>query len=68
MNKPTKGRTARQVTGPGSESLVCGFVGISGRDDPHVVLFPATTAAKLDPVYVHGAGLGLMPRALRGCP
>jgi len=33
--------------------LVCGFVGISGRDEPRVLLLPAATAAKLDLVYVH---------------
>ena len=33
--------------------LVCGFVGISGGDEPRVVLLPAATAAKLDLVYVH---------------
>ena len=33
--------------------LVCGFVGISGRDEPSVLLLPAATAAKLDLVYVH---------------
>jgi hypothetical protein len=33
--------------------LVCGFVGISGRDEPGVLLFPAAAAAKLDLVYVH---------------
>ena len=32
---------------------ICGFVGISGRDEPHVLLLPAATAAKLDLVYVH---------------
>jgi hypothetical protein len=26
--------------------LVCGFVGISGRDEPRVLLLPAATAAK----------------------
>jgi hypothetical protein len=35
--------------------LVCGFVGISGRDEPRVLLLPAATAAKLDLVYVHDA-------------
>jgi hypothetical protein len=34
--------------------LVCGFVGISGRDEPRVLLLPAAAAAKLDHVYVHG--------------
>ena len=29
--------------------LVCGFVGISGRDEPRVLLLPAATATKLDP-------------------
>jgi hypothetical protein len=33
--------------------LVCGFVGISGRNEPRVLLLPATTAEKLDLVYVH---------------
>jgi hypothetical protein len=35
--------------------LVCGFVGISGRDEPRILLLPAATAAKLDLVYVHDA-------------
>ena len=35
--------------------LVCGFVGICGRDEPSVLLLPAATAAKLDLVYVHDA-------------
>jgi hypothetical protein len=33
--------------------LVCGFVDISGRDEPRVLLLPAATAAKLDLEYVH---------------
>src|SRR6516164_10226873 len=33
--------------------LVCGFVGISGRNEPRVLPLPAATAAKLDLVYVH---------------
>src|ERR671930_308256 len=33
--------------------LVCGFVDISGRDEPRVLLVPAATAAKVDLVYVH---------------
>jgi hypothetical protein len=33
--------------------LVCGFVGISRRDEPCVLPLPAATAAKLDLVYVH---------------
>jgi hypothetical protein len=36
-----------------SGHLVCGFVGISGRDEPRVLLLPAAPAAKLDLVYVH---------------
>jgi hypothetical protein len=32
---------------------VCGFVGISSRDEPRILLLPAATAAKLDLVYVH---------------
>src|SRR5262244_2537913 len=37
---------------------VCGFVGISGRNEPRVLLLPAATAAKLDLVY----GTGVSPR------
>jgi hypothetical protein len=36
-------------------NLVCGFVGISGRDEPRILLLPAATAAKLDLVYVRDA-------------
>jgi hypothetical protein len=36
-----------------SGHLVCGFIGISGRDEPGVLLLPAATAAKLDLVNVH---------------
>ena len=40
--------------------LVCGFVGICGRDEPSVLLLPAATAAKLDLVYVHDAKMLLL--------
>ena len=35
--------------------LVCGFAGISVRDEPRALLLPAATAAKLDLVYIHDA-------------
>jgi hypothetical protein len=37
------------------DHLVCGFVGISSRDEPRILLLPAASAAKLDLVYVHDA-------------
>jgi hypothetical protein len=33
--------------------LVCGFVRISGRNEPRMFLFTAATAARIDFVYVH---------------
>jgi hypothetical protein len=33
---------------------ICGFVGISGRDNVRLLMLPAATAVKLDLVYVHG--------------
>jgi len=36
-----------------SGNLVCGFLRISGRDEPRVFLFTAATAPRIDFVYVH---------------
>jgi hypothetical protein len=34
-------------------NLVCGFLRISGHDEPRVFLFTAATAPRIDFVYVH---------------
>jgi hypothetical protein len=51
------------------DHLVCGFVGISGRDEPRVLLFATATGAKLDLVYVyhtHDASLAVIrPRSVK---
>src|SRR5438132_315947 len=41
---------------------ICGFVGISGRDEPPVLLLPAATAAKLDLVIQSDRGASAQRR------
>src|SRR5262245_33495739 len=50
LNLPVFAFAAQMFAG----HLVCGFIGIYGRDNVRVLLLPAATVAKLDLVHVHG--------------
>jgi hypothetical protein len=52
LNSPAVMLSRTSMPGSSGE-IIAAFVGISGRDEPRVLLLPAATAAKLDLVYVH---------------